>query len=138
MKLPNGYGSIVKLTGKRRKPYLVRTACKYSDDGEKMIEKRQVLGYYATKAEALAALADYNSDPYDLAAHSLTFAEVSQKCFEDCKLADNTKRSYISALNCIKPIETMEFLGMPTNAIASGNSLVVNVLSSPHRTFGIW
>ena len=109
MKLPNGYGSIVKLTGKRRKPYLVRTACKYSDDGEKMIEKRQVLGYYATKAEALAALADYNSDPYDLAAHSLTFAEVSQKCFEDCKLADNTKRSYISALNCIKPIETMEF-----------------------------
>ena len=110
MKLPNGYGSIVKLTGKRRKPYLVRTACKYSDNGEKMIEKRQILGYFATKAEALAALADYNADPYDLAAHSLTFSEVFQKCFEDCKLAENTKRNYISALNnCIEPIETMEF-----------------------------
>ncbi|MBP0957493.1 MAG: tyrosine-type recombinase/integrase [Oscillospiraceae bacterium] len=109
MKLPNGYGSIVKLTGKRRKPYLVRTACKYSDDGEKMIEKRQILGYYATKSEALAALADYNADPYDLAAHGLVLSEVIEKCFAECKLAENTKKSYVNALNKVSRYNDMQF-----------------------------
>lgn len=77
MRLPNGYGSITKLSGKRRRPWCVRVACKYSlDDSGKLQETRKVLGYYATKAEALSALAEYNSDPYDLSNRGLTFADV--------------------------------------------------------------
>lgn len=32
MKLPNGYGSVVKLSGKRRKPYMVRKTVGYHID----------------------------------------------------------------------------------------------------------
>lgn len=32
MKLPNGYGSVVKLSGKRRKPYMVRKTTGYHID----------------------------------------------------------------------------------------------------------
>lgn len=32
MKLPNGYGSVVKLSGKRRKPWMVRKTTGYHID----------------------------------------------------------------------------------------------------------
>ena len=32
MKLPNGYGSVVKLSGKRRKPWMVRKTTGYRID----------------------------------------------------------------------------------------------------------
>ena len=35
MKLPNGYGSVVKLSGKRRNPYLVRKTNGWRLDKEK-------------------------------------------------------------------------------------------------------
>jgi len=77
MRMPNGYGSISKLSGKRRKPWRVRVRCRYSlTDDNKLKEQREVLGYYATKSEALAALAAYNADPYDLSKAGLTFAGV--------------------------------------------------------------
>ena len=33
MKLPNGYGSVAKLTGNRRRPYMVRITIGFTDDG---------------------------------------------------------------------------------------------------------
>ena len=76
MRFPNGYGSITKLSGKRRKPYMVRITLGIDEDS--MLYVRKVLGYYQTRKEALEALAEYNKDPYDLAAHAYTFAEVYQ------------------------------------------------------------
>lgn len=78
MRFQNGYGSITKLTGKRRKPWMVRVSNGVEYD-EKLLDfkpKRIVLGYYATRKEANIALAEYNSSPYDLDKHSLTFAEA--------------------------------------------------------------
>lgn len=34
MKLPNGYGSIAKLSGSRRKPFIVRITKGYDDNGK--------------------------------------------------------------------------------------------------------
>jgi integrase len=81
MKLPNGYGSIVKLSGKRRKPYCVRitTGVKSSvkDDGTVVYaQDRKMLGCYRTKAEALKALEDYNSNPYCLDDMNITFSQL--------------------------------------------------------------
>ena len=73
MKLPNGYGSIVKLTGKRRRPWMVRKSIDPDDDGK---PKMKVLGYYATRAEALDALAKFNACPLDLNLSRLTFEQV--------------------------------------------------------------
>ena len=73
LKMPNGYGSVTKLSGRRRNPYMVRITMGRDDYGQIV---RKVLGYYHTKADALQALADYNHDPYDLSADKLTFAQA--------------------------------------------------------------
>lgn len=80
MKLPNGYGSIIKLSGKRRKPYNVRitVGCKeiIKDGKITYIQDRKSLGCFKTKAEALRALENYNYSPYDIDNRDMTFAEA--------------------------------------------------------------
>ncbi len=56
MKRPNGSGTIVKLKGNRRKPYLV----KIPDRDSRGYVIQRPLGYYRNGAEAQAALDDYN------------------------------------------------------------------------------
>lgn len=73
MKNPNGYGTVYKLSGNRRKPYVAKKAAIYDDEG-KHIQK--AIGYYATRKEALQALALYNANPYDLDSAKTTIAEL--------------------------------------------------------------
>lgn len=80
MKLPNGYGSVYKLPGNRRKPWAVRiTVSRKEDKDGKIHWKYKYLGYYETQSEALVALAHYNENPYDMDANKTTFAEVFEK-----------------------------------------------------------
>ena len=55
MKLPNGYGSVVKLSGKRRKPWMVRKTTGYRIDPvkEKKVNEYIIIGYAATKTEGV-------------------------------------------------------------------------------------
>lgn len=50
MKLPNGFGSVYKMGGKRRKPWAI-------------VKNGRYIGYAKTKEEALNFLTDYNKDP---------------------------------------------------------------------------
>ena len=81
MKLPNGYGSVVKLSGKRRKPWMVRKTTGYRIDPvkEKKVNEYIIIGYAATKTERLQMLADYNRNPYDTKAAKMTFDEVYEE-----------------------------------------------------------
>ena len=74
MKLPNGYGSVTKLSGNRRKPYVARvtTGWRYDEKTDRMIQERKPIGTFRTKKEALRALAEYNHTPYDLNNHNIT------------------------------------------------------------------
>ena len=87
MKLPNKYGSVHKIGGivKRRKPWRVRISCGYEYNKETDSYKRmyKTLGYYETKQAALQALANYNSNPYDIDADKFTFAECYAKWSEE-------------------------------------------------------
>lgn len=67
MKLPSGYGSISKLSGPRRRPYIVR---KSNGSGGKPI----IIGYVATREEGLALLAQYNANPWDVNTSKITLA----------------------------------------------------------------
>lgn len=108
MKNPNGYGSITKLPGNRRKPFRVRKTDGWEmydrlnkcylkkipsdcnpfeklNDGKLRFQSKQKyinIGYYATRQEAMIALADYNKDPFDLNLASITFSEVYDKWSE--------------------------------------------------------
>jgi len=58
MKNPNGYGTVRKLSGTRRRPLMALSPEQYAP-GE--TEKRSsVIGYYATRAEAMLALAEWH------------------------------------------------------------------------------
>ena len=56
MRRPNGAGTIVKLSGNRRRPYAVRVAQK--DKYGRIVQK--AIGYYATAREAQDALDEHN------------------------------------------------------------------------------
>ena len=81
MKLPNGYGSVTKMSGKRRNPWVVRKTDGYELDPEKGTKKQKyiIIGYAPTKAEGLKMLADYNNNPFDAKAAKMTFEEVFEE-----------------------------------------------------------
>ena len=57
MRFPNGYGSIVKPAGKRRKPFAVRVTADYAVDvsAQKATQKYKYIGYYEKRADAIRA-----------------------------------------------------------------------------------
>lgn len=77
MRLPNGYGSVYKLSGNRRNPWTVRVTVGFQVDGDRVIQKRKVLGSFPTKREALTALAEYHANPYQ--DKSMTLEELYEK-----------------------------------------------------------
>lgn len=90
MRLPNRYGSVTKLKGRRRNPWMVRKSIsRVGPDGKRIMK---VVGYAASKAEALDMLAKYNGNPYDLDAGSPTFREIYDKWHAD-SFTEETNRS---------------------------------------------
>ena len=81
MKLPNEYGSVVKLSGKRRKPYQVRktTGWHYDKEKDRQVQDMITVGYAATRAEGLQMLAEYNNNPFDTKAAKMTFSDVYEE-----------------------------------------------------------
>lgn len=113
MRLPNGYGSITKLSGNRRKPYIVRLTKGYDDDGRQL---RQTLGYYATRKAALEALAAYSENPYDINASRLTFSQLYDKWSEEKykELSKSAIRTYKSAYSYCKPLYDIRIADIKT------------------------
>lgn len=101
-RLPKGFGSVYKLSGNRRKPYAARVLQRYEDD--KPIYK--YVGYYETKREALAALTEYNKNPYDLDLANSTITDIweifKKRKFD--KISLSGQRIYNAAFSHLKPI----------------------------------
>ncbi len=85
MKLPNGYGSVVKMSGRRRKPYVVRKTAgwEYDPKKDKMIQKYTIIGYAETKKEGLRMLSEYNENPYDITSKKITFQAIYELWSKD-------------------------------------------------------
>ena len=108
MKLPNGYGSIDKLSGKRRKPWRARKTRGWTDNGKQLY---LIIGYFRTREEALTALANYNANPYDIENNSITFSEVYKKWSEEhfTEITLSATRTWKSAYKYCKPLYNMRF-----------------------------
>ncbi len=106
MKLPNGYGSVVKLSGKRRKPCIVRKTSGWHIDNSKgkKVQEFFIVGYATTKAEGLQMLANYNNIPFDGKVSKMTFADVydewSRQKFPT--ISDSNKKCYTAAYKACK------------------------------------
>lgn len=106
MKLPNGYGAVIKLPGKRRKPYAARITLSWTEEGKQI---RKYLGFYRTRQEALKALADYNENPYDLTAREVTFAELYERWCKYKFKDDIVKSVYVAAYKNLSALHGMKF-----------------------------
>jgi site-specific recombinase, phage integrase family len=103
MKNPNGYGSVSKLSGKRRRPFIVRITTGFDINGRQIMK---VLGYYHTQAEAIKALANYNDNPYDINLNDITFKEILDRFMENKKGAveKSSLKSYRVWYNYLRPL----------------------------------
>lgn len=126
MRNPNGYGSVIKLPGKRRRPYAVRVTVGLTKDeqSEKLNYKLKYkyIGYYETRKEALGRLAEYNASKPETseAITSLvkssrknitipTFKEVYEKWYErklnsSRDYSERTYALYRTSFNKLKPL----------------------------------
>ena len=73
MRNPNGFGTVVKLSGNRRRPYAARKTVGWNEKGYPIIK---CIGYAETREEALIMLAEYNKSPYDLDKRKITTEEL--------------------------------------------------------------
>lgn len=98
MRLPNGYGSVTKLYGKRRKPYIIKKTTGWTDKGHPIIE---IIGYAATRQEGLELLAEYNRNPWDMDAVKITLRELFELWKEKKapRLGRATRATLCSAYN---------------------------------------
>ena len=100
MKNPNGYGTVTKLSGNRRKPWIVK---------EGKSGKQKPIGYTATKEEGLILLAQYNNDPWDIKTDKITLEELYTLWLEKraVKLGASNRSSLKSAYkHCSKLAKT--------------------------------
>lgn len=112
MRLPNGYGGIVKLSGNRRRPYMVRITDYIDDYGR---QHYKIIGYFAKRTEALAALTEYNNNPYDFASKQYTFKEIAELWMKEREgqgLSMNSQ--YTSAYQRCKELWDMPFADIKT------------------------
>lgn len=74
MKNANGTGSIIKLSGNRRRPYAVKITTGYTIEGKQL---RKIIGYFTNRKDALNSLLEYNQNK-NIYLNDITF----KKCYE--------------------------------------------------------
>lgn len=114
MKMPNGYGTVFKLSGKRRKPWVARKTIGWKDipDKEKEYPIYQVIGYYERRELALEALIDFNKNPYDLNVSKITFSEIYDKWSEKkfTEISESNIKGYKASYLLCDEIKNMRFV----------------------------
>lgn len=115
-RLPNGYGTIRKLSGKRRKPFLagVNPRLVLNEETKKSYYDYDWIGYYEDRGQAMSSIIKYHDDPYDITSYNMTLQQLydafTKERFPD--LSDSRKQnielawSYCSALYDKKVINT--------------------------------
>ena len=105
-KMPNGYGSVVKLSGKRRFPYAARITTSWSADGKQV---KKYLGCFKTRQDAYKALADFNDNPFDLETKKITFAQLFER-WQKVKYKDSDfPAEYSAAYKKLAPLYNVPF-----------------------------
>ena len=119
MKMANGMGTVYKLSGKRRNPWIARKT-KGWEINEQTGKAKQLyitIGYYSSRSDALAALINYNENPYDIDSKSITFAEVYERWskvhFET--IVRSAQRTWVSAFNHSAPLHKMRMRDIRAN-----------------------
>jgi len=103
-RLPNGFGSVKKLSGVRRKPWgAYPPTVEYHENGSPVA--RKAIGYYETYADAFRALTEWNANPLG---DSATLKEVLDSFMEfkfgTRRFATGTERTFRGASKNLEPL----------------------------------
>lgn len=103
MKNPNGYGSIVKLSGKRRNPFAIRVTTGYTLQGKQLYK---YIGYYPDRKTAMYYLSIYNNSPYNVDLKNLTLRDIFDRytASKKGKVGERTLKQNNSKLKHLQPI----------------------------------
>jgi integrase len=93
MRNPNGFGTVIKLPGARRRPYAARVTVGRVDGKPKY----KNIGYYTAHADATAALCEYHKNPFDFDAREITMGNLFEKWLK-LNVSGNLSNSSISGL----------------------------------------
>mgnify|MGYP001057866918 CR=1 FL=1 len=111
MRNPNGHGSVYKLKGRRRKPWVARVTVGWTTtvnkDGEVAPKQLyQTIGYFETKQEGLDALALHRVSPVS-PKHSMTLAELYEEwsAGKYKNISKSTENNYKAAWKYLKKLE---------------------------------
>lgn len=111
MKFPVGYGSVYKLSGKRRKPYVVMITEGWTDEGKQI---KKILGYTSTKKEGVELLEKYHINPFNLDETRTTFEDIYNKWyqwkFKDNDLSYKSEVRYSNAYRYYSSIKDIPFI----------------------------
>ncbi|NMA31990.1 MAG: site-specific integrase [Candidatus Methanofastidiosa archaeon] len=121
---PNGYGSVYKAKGRRRKPWVARVttgwttaiATKGKNKGKEVPRQlRQIIGCFTTKQEALDALALHRISPVSPKAN-MTLGEIYREWSENKykNISKSTENNYRAAWNYLKTMEGAKFKDLRT------------------------
>lgn len=104
MRLPNGYGQICKMSGPRRRPYMVRKTVAYDNKGRAIYH---IIGYYATRADALTALAEFNNA--DIPTPGITLGKVYRSWYpsHSKQVSKSTAEGYVNCLRHLGGLATV-------------------------------
>ena len=108
MKNPNGYGSVTRLTGKRRKPFWVRKTVGFNDKGHPIYE---TIGYCSTREEGNILLAEYNKNPWNIEQANITLQELFDLWKEKKapKLTESNQKALIYTFKHVKKLSGMKY-----------------------------
>lgn len=130
-KAENGNGNIIKLKGRRKKPWTARVTCGFelSADQKKSIQKRIYLGYFETRQEAQESLLNYLRQPEIYKNGTQTFEQVFTKWYEERKttMRENTLKGYWTGYNATKPLHQLPFRKLSFDTLQA----LLDTLESP-------
>ena len=126
MKLPNGYGSVMKLPGNRRRPYAVVTSYMQELPDGTAKRKRKYLGFFENRTLALTFLAEHNQGAvvkeHQSYSQSPTFAEMFDKWVVyrrslKSNPSESTWKNYNIAFNILSPIHHKKMINIRANEL---------------------
>lgn len=113
MRLPNGFGQISELKGRRlRKPFRAMVTVGKDASGKPICKTLKPVGYFSTYNEAYAALVEYNKSPYDLG-ESILMSELYERWSErhyKTLTGDSLVKSYKTAWKRCASIKDMRVI----------------------------
>lgn len=144
IRLPNGFGSAAKIGGdkRRRNPWRARVTdgWEFDEAKGKAVQKFITLGYYPSKKEALAALADYHKSPVARGSGALTFKDVYELWYEKEGqfLAPKNLSAYTNAYAKSETLHGMKMREIRTDDMQAVLDAVTTGKSSQEKYRVLW